>query len=422
MKMLTIKTKNEKTIVDAPYHPDFIKKMQMQFMPPCDIMKHRWSVTPDRIPAVRKTMEEVFGESDIKAAGNRYDVQLTFLKDVKVPIDGLCFYGKCLAFALPQCREAMEGTGVCFAKGGFTFGQTEGERSIVVEKGTVVILYNVPEHLLYREKEPEGVAVKAIERTLDSLRSKLEKEIEERNRGDSRTYTLVPDISDEGYERDGHGKTLLEFLKDNSMATLSLLEDGHPRFCNTLGTIIKYWPIGTPIKDIIAELEANGWESHSGEENGVTDFYHAPTQIALLQHLQDYSQSFLRELYMYPSLDNDEIQPGPEIPGAQPAYIRFGELPKYGYSVNYACSLPEYGVSCYEAAITKNGDCHFVNLNTRLYSELASPLGGHLDSGLPVYRLYGDLVGCGSDGEPLLRVTKAEKFTGKCLKPAEPTN
>ena len=80
-------------------------------------------------------------------------------------------------------------------------------------------------------------------------------------------------------------------------------------------------------------------------------------------------------------------------------YVRFGDLPKCGYSKNYANGKPEAGVSVIEAR------------QNLLTAEIELMPYGSCHSWLwiqdrPLYEVTGDLVGYGSDGEPLLKNCK----------------
>jgi hypothetical protein len=90
-------------------------------------------------------------------------------------------------------------------------------------------------------------------------------------------------------------------------------------------------------------------------------------------------------------------------PDLERGYVRFGKLPNHGISVNHSTGEPERGVSCFEAEFTGN--------------EYKPLLTGYLCSvyeqvkGRTAYRLYGKVVGTGSDGEPVLRVRQAVRIT-----------
>ena len=85
-------------------------------------------------------------------------------------------------------------------------------------------------------------------------------------------------------------------------------------------------------------------------------------------------------------------------------YIRFGDVPKSGKSYNYRDNFFEKGVSAYHAVFFPDGSYEVLQHNP---FEL---FGAHSYSNRPAYRLYGEEIGTGSDGEPVLKVTKSIKL------------
>jgi len=89
-------------------------------------------------------------------------------------------------------------------------------------------------------------------------------------------------------------------------------------------------------------------------------------------------------------------------------YIRFGELPKSGKSMNWASETQENGVSVYDASF---------NPMTGLYNPYGALPGAEINyliKGANIYLVTGEEVGRGSDGEPLLKDVKTVatlKFT-----------
>ena len=85
---------------------------------------------------------------------------------------------------------------------------------------------------------------------------------------------------------------------------------------------------------------------------------------------------------------------------AEHGYIRFGAIPKSGKSINYATGNTESGVSVFSADFLPDGEYRLTGLNAnQLWS--ASSIRNR-----KVYRVWGDVVGSGSDGEPVVTVKK----------------
>lgn len=84
-------------------------------------------------------------------------------------------------------------------------------------------------------------------------------------------------------------------------------------------------------------------------------------------------------------------------------YVRFGSVPESGHSVNHATGAREAGVSCFRAVFDKDGSYQLL-VGPKLYVSLMTVKDRE------VYRLWGEEVGTGSDGEPLLKVEKERKI------------
>ena len=96
-------------------------------------------------------------------------------------------------------------------------------------------------------------------------------------------------------------------------------------------------------------------------------------------------------------------------------FIRFGEIPKFEKSKNHLTGTFEKGVSVYEG-IEKNGFIQII-FPSLTYSACVS-LSGCIDRKI-IFEVAGDVVGVGSDGEPLIVNCKILKqfneFEGKII-------
>jgi hypothetical protein len=87
--------------------------------------------------------------------------------------------------------------------------------------------------------------------------------------------------------------------------------------------------------------------------------------------------------------------------GAERGHVRMGDLPEGGRSRNKATGCCEAGVSVFSAEIAQNGQWRPILDTPQM---LASYLSLIADD-RPAYRVYGDVIGTGGDGEPLMRVS-----------------
>lgn len=106
----------------------------------------------------------------------------------------------------------------------------------------------------------------------------------------------------------------------------------------------------------------------------------------------------------------------------KPLYIRFGEIPECGFSNIYQYGEEvgkESGVSCYRALIDENNTIH-ICLPLPFTESRWNVLQGfiHYDN-RNAYLITGDVVGYGSEGEPLLTNIKIAKNLNKCYRKKE---
>lgn len=145
------------------------------------------------------------------------------------------------------------------------------------------------------------------------------------------------------------------------------------------------WSGDTDPADIMAEMEADGWRCalrKDGQNRPVINCIHLETQAAI---------------------DAAKAETQAKFAGAERGYIRFGSLPGDGKSRNHRDGTTEIGVSCFEAEIAADGAFRLLLTPVLEVSYLTV-------AGRPAYRLYGERVGTGADGEPLLRVDRAVKM------------
>lgn len=91
---------------------------------------------------------------------------------------------------------------------------------------------------------------------------------------------------------------------------------------------------------------------------------------------------------------------------AERGYVRLGDIPASGHSRNRATGNNEAGVSVFVADIAPDGRWRPVlTTNQQLGSYLSL-----LADNRPAYRVYGEAVGTGGDGEPVMHVERIERL------------
>lgn len=100
-------------------------------------------------------------------------------------------------------------------------------------------------------------------------------------------------------------------------------------------------------------------------------------------------------------IDTTRATENEKFAGAERGYVRFGGIPEGGKSKNYRDNTLECGVSCFEAEFAKDGSYRLI-LTPELEVSYLTVMWRD------AYRLYGECVGIGADGEPVLAVERAE--------------
>ena len=145
------------------------------------------------------------------------------------------------------------------------------------------------------------------------------------------------------------------------------------------------WPYTSKdVSHIVAEMEAEGWEcevTHDGYNAPVIKCTHLATQSIIDAKIKEYDDKFKN---------------------AERGFVRFGDIPKCGYSINHRDKIPEAGVSVFEAEFVGNSFRPILTPQLEVTYVACQ--------GRPAYRVYGDVVGTGADGEPVLRVKRIVKL------------
>ena len=145
----------------------------------------------------------------------------------------------------------------------------------------------------------------------------------------------------------------------------------------------RQWNYPVNVCTIVADLDAAGWTCivrKDGFNKPRIDCIHRDTQAVI---------------------DAKAAKNNAKFANAERGYIRFGSLPESGYSVNHRDNTLESGVSVFEA--------EFVGKEYRLILTPVLEISYLTVMDRPAYRLHGNVVGTGADGEPVLKVTKAER-------------
>ncbi len=145
------------------------------------------------------------------------------------------------------------------------------------------------------------------------------------------------------------------------------------------------WSGDTPVETIVAEMVNDGWHCNirrDGFNKPVIECVHVDTQNVI---------------------DAVKAADSAKFANAERCYIRFGTPPKGGHSYNHRDNCLEAGISCFDAEITADGAFRLLLTPVLEVSYLTV-------ADRPAYRLYGERIGTGADGEPVLCVERAIKL------------
>jgi hypothetical protein len=176
-------------------------------------------------------------------------------------------------------------------------------------------------------------------------------------------------------------------------ATVSYIHDvvsGKDRFSLHAASDLpdREWPADAPVEQIVADLEAAGFEcsvSRDGFNHPQIDAIHRETAAA-----REESARPIREAR----------ERGVEC------FVRFGRLPESGHSRNYVDGTPESGVSVFRARRHKGLAVIMCSTNQQIGSLLGI-------TSRSLYLVSGEAAGIGSDGEPLLSNCTARRIRDK---------
>jgi len=162
---------------------------------------------------------------------------------------------------------------------------------------------------------------------------------------------------------------------------------GHLELTTTSNAPTKKWAyISKNVDKIVAEMNVRGWDcvkTIDGYNAPIINMLHRDTQAAINVATKAADNKFYE---------------------AERGYIRFGDMPQNGLSKNHRDNTFEAGVSVYNAEYATDHTYRLLLSNDGMYGEAA-----HI-ANRPAYRVWGEEVGIGSDGEPVLRVKKYKKI------------
>lgn len=150
--------------VFSPYSTEFVSRIKGIGGRHWNADEKCWEVPETEIPAVRRHMMEVFGETDLPTEGERLTLKLTFTDEMSERCQSVCLFGKEIARAWGRDSGAKVGDEVTFLDGRKpTSGGSVKNWRTVIPEGCILKLRNVTE-AAYAAQEEKGFNGFTVER------------------------------------------------------------------------------------------------------------------------------------------------------------------------------------------------------------------------------------------------------------------
>jgi hypothetical protein len=151
---------------------------------------------------------------------------------------------------------------------------------------------------------------------------------------------------------------------------------------------LKRWKEDICVNDIVTEMEREGWICVVHK-----DGYNMPRLDCIHRETQ--------ELIDKEKAENEKV-----FINAERGYIHFGCIPQGNKSYNHRDNCYEDGLSCFNAEFATNG-------LYRLFLTDVLRVSYYTVMDRQAYRVYGNVIAFGADGEPLLAVDSYTKIGDK---------
>jgi len=167
--MMNISVENGKAYIETPYNRDFVKQIKLIGSARWDNTRRLWTVPEEYIDAVRKTMVDVYGESDIQR-DEKIKITMEFTDVFYEDRQSVVAFGKTISMAFGRDTGAKIGEDVCYINGEPKSGGSAKNWLSIVPDGSIIELNNVNKSL-YEKEADEWKAVAKV--TIKNSESKI---------------------------------------------------------------------------------------------------------------------------------------------------------------------------------------------------------------------------------------------------------
>lgn len=176
--MMNISVENGKAYIKTPYNRDFVKQIKLIGSAKWDSNRRVWTVPEEYIDAVRKTMVDVYGESDIQS-DEKIKITMEFVDDFYEDCQSVVAFGKTISMAFSRDSGAKVGEDVCYTNGEPKSGGSAKNWLSIVPNGSMIELINVNKSLYEKERNKWETIAKVNIKESESKLSELIKEKEQ---------------------------------------------------------------------------------------------------------------------------------------------------------------------------------------------------------------------------------------------------
>lgn len=143
MSTISIETRDGKAYITSPYSSVFVRRIRLMGGR-WDSGSRRWVIPSEALPAARKLLMDIYGETDVAPAEETATVVVEYLHNVSAVRGAISLSGLTIAKATGRDSGAMIGPGVAFTCGQPRSGGSHMNWMTIIPAGCVVELYRVP--------------------------------------------------------------------------------------------------------------------------------------------------------------------------------------------------------------------------------------------------------------------------------------
>lgn len=165
MESIKITTNGNKAQLYTPYNRDYIAQVKM-IGARWDAAAKCWTIDAQKIDDARAIMRKVYGYDDLpqstETAGKLVDVTIRFNDSCTAANGPVQAFGKVLARAYGRDSGAKIGTDCSLLGGSIDSTGSRATWKTWIDAGTIIKVYNVPEHMATAEHMPEEAEITEI--------------------------------------------------------------------------------------------------------------------------------------------------------------------------------------------------------------------------------------------------------------------